>query len=97
MFEDGSLVGGKYLVTGKCSDKGGMGSIVFVRKIENPPTFELVLKFCKLTDDESLRRFQREVRLMKEFPANSRPIFFRHRAAATGCQFARFSPNIWRL
>jgi hypothetical protein len=77
MIEVGSEVDGKYLVTGLCSDIGGMGKILFVNSLntdtspDNPP---LVLKFCKETDEEILIRFKREVRLLNEYRGNSKVV-----------------------
>jgi serine/threonine protein kinase len=77
MIEVGSEVGGKYLVTGLCSDSGGMGTIVFVNTVNtdtSPDTPPLVLKYCKETDEEILRRFKREVRLLNEYRGNSKVV-----------------------
>ena len=41
---------------------GGQGTVVVVRK--DGDDAELALKYCNATDDESLRRFAREVRMM---------------------------------
>ena len=40
--------------------------------LRDPPGYPLVLKYCRETDDEQLRRFRREVRLLSEFRGNSR-------------------------
>ncbi|WP_423194615.1 protein kinase domain-containing protein [Cupriavidus sp. H18C2] len=69
MFENGSVVDQKYFVRGLCSNAGGMGTVLFVHHVHNPDNL-LVLKYCKHVDDEMLRRFQREVRVMQEFSGN---------------------------
>ncbi len=60
MFEVGSLVDRKYQVRGLCSNAGGMGTVLFVHHFQQPEV-PLVLKYCKHTDEDTLRRFRREV------------------------------------
>ncbi len=72
MFDKGDIIDNKYLVEGLCSSAGGMGTILFVTPVKNPPPFKLVLKYCKDTDDERVKRFRREVRLLKSFKGNSK-------------------------
>ncbi len=75
MFDDGDIIDGKYRVDGLCSDSGGMGAILFVSPTSAAPTdSRIVLKYCRETDDEYLRRFRREVRLLNEFAGNSRVV-----------------------
>ena len=74
MFSIAEVVDGKYQVDGVCSDSGGMGGILYVTKLQEPPTFQLVLKFCRGTDENHVRRFRREVRLLLEFQDNSRVV-----------------------
>ncbi|AVA33692.1 protein kinase domain-containing protein [Cupriavidus metallidurans] len=69
MFADGSVIDQKYFVRGLCSNAGGMGTVLFVHHVLQPDVL-LVLKYCKHADDEMLRRFQREVRVMQEFSGN---------------------------
>lgn len=66
MFEVGSLVDLKYQVGGLCSNAGGMGTVLFVHHFQQP-NVPLVLKYCKHTDEDTLRRFRREVRVMQDF------------------------------
>ncbi|MBQ0943431.1 protein kinase [Ideonella sp. 4Y16] len=72
MFEAGEVIDDRYTVLGTCSEAGGMGSLLFVQRLDSNRKIKRVLKFCKQTSDESLRRFRREVRLMKDFKGNSR-------------------------
>jgi serine/threonine protein kinase len=51
-----------------------MGEILFVTALSNPPEFPLVLKYCRETEDEHLRRFRREVRLLNGFRGNSKVV-----------------------
>lgn len=65
------MIDGKFLVDGLCSSSGGMGGILFVTPLGTIPPFPIVLKFCKSTDEEHLKRFRREVRLLGGFKGNS--------------------------
>ena len=47
-----------------------MGGILFVTPLGTIPPFPIVLKFCKSTDEEHLKRFRREVRLLGDFKGN---------------------------
>jgi len=66
MSSAGSVVDGKYKVTGLCSSAGGMGTVLFVSPLALPDT-RLVLKYCNHTDDDTKNRFRREVRVMQSF------------------------------
>ncbi|HXO38216.1 MAG TPA: hypothetical protein VN872_06240, partial [Candidatus Acidoferrum sp.] len=72
MFEAGNIIDGKYRVEGLCSDSGGMGRIIFVTPLYAPFPFDIVLKYCKDTQEEQLKRFRREVRLLGTFKGNSK-------------------------
>ena len=74
MFSIAEVVDGKYRVDSVCSDIGGMGSILHVTKVQDPPPFQVVLKFCRSTGEEPIRRFRREVRLLLEFQSNGRVV-----------------------
>jgi serine/threonine protein kinase len=69
MFKIGDIVDRQYTVTGICSESGGMGSIVFVEP-QMPLPFPIVLKYCRETDEENVRRFRRETRLLSSFTGN---------------------------
>jgi len=64
------VIDGKFQVIGPCSNAGGMGTLLFVTPVgtAGPP---LVLKLCKLADEEMRARFRREVRLMQQFAGSS--------------------------
>lgn len=70
MHSQAAVIDGKYQIEGQCSNAGGMGTLLFVRPVGNhgPP---LVLKLCKLADEEMRTRFRREVRLMQQFDGSS--------------------------
>jgi serine/threonine protein kinase len=70
----GSVVDGRYRVTGLCSDAGDMGSILHVEPIFARPTRRLVLKFCKVLEAELVARFRREIRLLSEFAGDPRVV-----------------------
>ena len=74
MFDIGEIVDGKYRVDRVCSDSGGMGAILHVTQLIDPPEYPLVLKYCRKPDEEHLKRFRREVRLLNEFSGNSKVV-----------------------
>ena len=74
MFTLGETIDGKYRVEGVCNSSGGMGEILHVTQLAGGPAFPLVLKYCKGTDEEQLKRFRREVRLMNGFKSNSKVV-----------------------
>jgi len=74
MFSQGEIIDGKYRVEGVCNSTGGMGEILYVTQLTGTPAYPLVLKYCKVTDDEQLKRFRREVRLLNTFKSNSRVV-----------------------
>jgi len=74
MFDVGDVIDGKYRVDGVCSDTGGMGTILFVKPLKGAPQFKVVLKYCKDSNEEQLKRFRREVRLLASFKNNSKVI-----------------------
>lgn len=72
MFQVNETIDDRYIVRGVCNETGGMGSLLFVNRISNPSGLVHVLKYCKQSGEEALKRFCREVRLMKQFKGNSR-------------------------
>jgi len=74
MFDVGDIIDDAYIVTGLCSDQGGMGIILYVDAAEAPPDFPLVLKYCRAEEEEPLKRFRREVRLLASFKGNSKVV-----------------------
>jgi len=74
MFDAGNIIDGKYRVDGLCSDSGGMGSILFVTPLETALPFKVVLKYCRDNNEEQLKRFRREVRLLASFKGNSKVV-----------------------
>ncbi|APG27026.1 hypothetical protein A7E78_03770 [Syntrophotalea acetylenivorans] len=77
-FNVGDVIDERFEVTGTCSEAGGMGAILFVKDIEGEITEEIVLKYCKEEDDEYIKRFRREVRLLTEFEGNSKVVQVLH-------------------
>jgi hypothetical protein len=65
-----SVIDGKFQVVGPCSNAGGMGTLLFVTPTGSVGP-QLVLKLCKLADEEMRARFRREVRLMQQFAGSS--------------------------
>src|SRR5260370_34705896 len=74
MFDPGDIIDGKYRVDSLCSDAGGMGTILFVTPVKKKLGFNVVLKYCKGNDEEQLKRFRREVRLLATFKGNTRVV-----------------------
>lgn len=74
MFDAGDVIDAKYIVDGVCSNAGGMGTVLFVTPRKNIPQFRVVLKYCKDTAEEQLKRFRREVRLLASFKGNSKVV-----------------------
>ena len=74
LIETGDIIDDKYEVTGVCSDIGGMGRILFVKPLNPGILGRIVLKYCKATEEEDLRRFRREVRLLATFKGNSKVV-----------------------
>lgn len=70
MFHVDDVIDGKYVVDGVCSESGGMGTVLFVNKVGKREKASCVLKYCKITGEEMLSRFRREVRLMTQFNGN---------------------------
>jgi serine/threonine protein kinase len=74
VFSQGEIIEGKYRVDGVCNSSGGMGEILHVTQLAGAPEFQLVLKYCRDTDEEQLKRFRREVRLLNGFKLNSKVV-----------------------
>jgi eukaryotic-like serine/threonine-protein kinase len=74
VFDPSDIIDGKYVVDGPCSQAGGMGEILFVTPVSGSPGFRLALKYCKGDNEEVLKRFRREVRLLSIFKGNSRVV-----------------------
>lgn len=73
-YNSGDLIDNRFFVTGICSDSGGMGGILHVNDTMNIINSPIALKYCKVDDDEYIKRFKREVRLLSSFPNNGRVI-----------------------
>ena len=74
MFNTDEIIDDRYIVKGVCSETGGMGTLLFVNRTNRPTGPVRVLKYCKQPSEEILKRFRREVRLMKQFKGNSRVV-----------------------
>jgi serine/threonine protein kinase len=51
-----------------------MGAILFVTPLKDTPGFRTVLKYCCDINEEPLKRFRREVRLLATFKGNSKVV-----------------------
>jgi serine/threonine protein kinase len=54
-----------------------MGAVLYVTQLIDPPDYPIVLKYCRNPDNEHLKRFRREVRLLGEFGGNSKVVQIR--------------------
>lgn len=77
-YNSGDLIDNRFTVKGICSDSGGMGGVLHVEDTTNIFGQPIVLKYCKVDDEEYVKRFKREVRLLSSFPNNSRVIQVLH-------------------
>lgn len=72
IFKADDLIDGRFVVKGLCSDSGGMGQVLFVEDTTAEFPGLLALKYCREDDDEYVKRFKREVRLLEGFNGNSK-------------------------
>lgn len=77
-YEVGDTIDGRFQVAGVCSDSGGMGRVLLVEDITGTLDGTLALKYCREEDDEYVKRFRREVRLLKQFAGNSKVVEVLH-------------------
>lgn len=77
-FNVGDIIDERFKVTGICSESGGMGAVLFVKDLEARLTEGIVLKYCREEDEEYIKRFSREVRILSEFEGNSKVIQVLH-------------------
>ncbi|EGQ7945979.1 protein kinase [Vibrio parahaemolyticus] len=68
------VIDGRFQVKGLCSDEGGMGQILFVTDLHQQLSGDLVLKYCREEEEEYVKRFKREVRLLETFNGNSKVV-----------------------
>lgn len=71
-FNNGDLIDNRFEVEGICSDQGGMGQILFVKDILTQLDEEIVLKYCKSSNPEDIRRFQKEVKILENFTGSEK-------------------------
>lgn len=69
-FEVSDVIDKKFKVIGVCSDSGGMGKVLIVEDINSAEQEKLALKYCREEDEEYIKRFKREVRLIEQFSGN---------------------------
>ncbi|WP_348687572.1 protein kinase domain-containing protein [Aeromonas bestiarum] len=74
MYCVGDLIDDRFEVTGLCSDNGGMGQVLLVNDSTGKVPGSLALKYCREEDNEYIKRFQREVRLLEQFSGNSKVV-----------------------
>lgn len=74
IYEIGDLIDSRFEVTDFCNDTGGMGRVLHVLDTHDQTQETLALKYCKESDDEYIKRFDREVRLLKLFSENTKVV-----------------------
>lgn len=77
-YEVEDTIDGRFEVAGICSDSGGMGRVLLVEDITGTLDGTLALKYCREESDEYVKRFRREVRLLKQFSGNSKVVNVLH-------------------
>jgi serine/threonine protein kinase len=77
-YEVGDTVDNRFEVVGLCSDSGGMGRVLLVEDETGQFPGALALKYCREEDEEYIKRFRREVRLLKRFAGNSKIVEVLH-------------------
>lgn len=77
-YEVGDTIDGRFKVAGVCSDSGGMGRVLLVEDITGILKGTLALKYCREEDNEYVKRFRREVRLLTQFAGNSKVVEVLH-------------------
>ncbi|MGV3582863.1 MAG: protein kinase domain-containing protein [Methylophilus sp.] len=71
-YQKDDLIDERFIVKGVCSNSGGMGQILFVIDSYSELKDTLALKYCRKDDEEYVKRFRREVRLLESFNGNSK-------------------------
>ncbi len=74
MYMADDIIGDRYLVQVICNDTGGMGALLYVEDMHGEHKEKIVLKYCRETGDEQIKRFSREVRLLSEYEGNERVV-----------------------
>jgi serine/threonine protein kinase len=73
-YKVGDTLDNRFKVCGLCSDGGGMGRVLLVKDEMKQLSGTLALKYCREDDDEYVKRFRREVRLLECFTGNSKVV-----------------------
>lgn len=71
-FDVSEVIDGRFEVERQLTDSGGMGKVLLVSDLTGELDGTLALKYCKEDSEEHVRRFRREVRLLKSFAGNSK-------------------------
>lgn len=74
MFKENEVIDSRFLVKGLCSDNSGMGQVLFVEDLKDFFPGLLALKYCRENEDEYVKRFKREVRLLEGFSTSSKVV-----------------------
>ena len=77
-YEIGEIIDDRFVITGLCSDGGGMGRVLLVEDTAGEHAGTLALKYCREEDAEYVKRFRREVRLLEQFSGNTKVVEVLH-------------------
>ncbi|OYY74225.1 MAG: hypothetical protein B7Y40_05665 [Gammaproteobacteria bacterium 28-57-27] len=77
-YEIEDTIDGRFQVASVCSESGGMGRVLLINDITGTLDGQLALKYCREEDDEYVKRFCREVRLLKQFAGNTKVVEVLH-------------------
>jgi len=70
----GSVIDDRYRVDNICGSHRGMSELFFVTDLKKQLNERIVLKICTQEDDEYIKRFRREIRILNDFQGNSRVV-----------------------
>lgn len=74
IYEIGDFIDNRFEIVGFCNDTGGMGRVLHVYDSYSNSKEKFALKYCKEVDEEYIRRFRREVRLLEQFSGNTKVV-----------------------
>ncbi|WP_279213110.1 serine/threonine-protein kinase [Delftia acidovorans] len=71
-FDVDEIIDQRFKVERILNDSGGMGKVLLVKDCKGKLKGTLALKYCKENSEEHVKRFRREVRLLRSFDGNSK-------------------------
>jgi serine/threonine protein kinase len=70
----GTIIDDRYRVENICSSQGGMSELFFVTDLKYQFNEKIVLKICTKENEDYIKRFKREIRLINQFQGNPRVV-----------------------